>query len=291
MTARKPTAQPLAQLLDGRPVLVPRGGATGERIARLLAEHGAGAVLVPLIQQEPPRDGEPFAAAVADLNRGAYDWVAVTSAHGGAALVAHGARPGTARVAAVGPATAATLTAAGFAVDLVPAEFTGERLGATLVDTVSAASGPRGIGPTRVLLPLSEIADTTLEDALRVAGLSAHRVTAYRTVASPADAVADAALGDRLGAVLVLSASGARALAARFAPLPPGTVVAAIGEPTARELTRLGIPAAVVARDHTAEGAVAALVAHASHNSQAAEAAEAAQAAHRQDTHTEGTAQ
>lgn len=285
MTARKPHARPLARLLDGRPVLVPRGGEAGERIARLLAEHGAEAVLVPLIQQEPPRDGEPLAAAVADLNRGAYDWVAVTSAHGAAALVAHGARPGTARVAAVGPATAAALTAAGFAVELVPAEFTGERLGEALVDTVRADVGPRGIGPRRVLLPLSEIAETTLEDALRAAGLSADRVTAYRTVPVEADAAADAALGDRIGAVLVLSSSGARALAARFAPLPPGTVVAAIGEPTASELARLGIPAAVVAREHTAEGAVAALVAHASHESQAA------QAAHTQDHHTEGTAQ
>lgn len=248
--------QPLARLLGGRPVLVPRGGDRGEAMALLLAEHGAQAALVPLIEQVLPRDNAPLEESVTQLNRGAFDWVAVTSVHGAQALIAAGARPGSARIAAVGPATAAALTTAGFAVDLVPPEFTGAELAARLVDTICAQRNPGG----RVLLPLSEIAEPTIEEGLRAAGFAPHRVTAYRTVPARADPAADAALGPRLGAALVLSSSGARALVARFAPLPQTVVVAAIGAPTARELSRLGLPPAVIAPVHTAAGTVAALV-------------------------------
>lgn len=306
---------PLARLLAGRLVLVPRGGERGEQTARQLAALEAGAVLVPLIEQVPPLDSAPFAAAVAALNSGAYDWVAVTSAHGAAALIAAGARPGSARVAAVGPATAERLTAAGFAVDLVPPEFTGAELAAHLVEVIrtgGAASDPVGAGSTappstplsdqpelsdqpaahpseshRVLLPLSEIAEPTLEHGLREAGLVPERVTAYRTLPVAPDAAADAELLPLLGAALVFSSSGARALAERFAPLPDGVVVAAIGEPTARELARLGIPAAVVAAEHTAAGTVSALAAYA----ECAAAATSGPTPNLLTTDSEGTAQ
>lgn len=247
--------QPLARALDGRLVLVPRDGERGERIARLLADHGAAAALVPLIEQVPPRDTAPLAGAVAEFNRGAFDWVAVTSVHGAQAFIEAGARPGSARIAAVGPATAAALTSAGFAVDLVPPEFTGAELVARLIDTICAQRSPGG----RVLLPLSEIAEPTLEHGLLAAGFSPRRVTAYRTLPAQADPAADAELKPRLGAAIVLSSSGARALVARFAPLPQNVVIAAIGAPTARELSRLGLPPAVIATEHTAAGTVAAL--------------------------------
>lgn len=252
----QPAPQALERLLAGRHVLVPHGGERGERIASLLAKHGAAAALVPLIEQVPPRDSAPLEAAAAQLNSGAFDWVAVTSVHGAQALIAAGARPGSARVAAVGPATAAELNGAGFAVDLVPPAFTGAELAARLVDTIRAQRSPH----SRVLLPLSEIAERTLEEGLRAAGLSPSRVTAYRTVPSQADPAADAELGPSLGAALVLSSSGARALVARFEPVLQTVVVAAIGEPTARELSRLGFPPAVIAPVHTASGAVDALV-------------------------------
>ena len=250
--------------LGGRIVLVPRGGERGEQVATVVRALGGEAALVPLIEQLPPLDRAPLRAAIARLNAGWFGWVAVTSVHGAAALVAGGADPGQARVAAVGPATAARLEAAGFAVDLIPAEYTGERLAERLGSTHEWQSGGAAGDPdsvARVLLPLSDLADETLESGLREAGFEPERVTAYRTVQVAAGR-ADAELRARLGAVLVFSSSGARALADRFAPLPPGALVAAIGEPTARELARLGIPAAVIAAEHTAAGTVHALAAH-----------------------------
>lgn len=250
--------------LGGRIVLVPRGGERGERIAEHVRTLGGEAVLVPLIEQLPPHDGAALRAAIARVNAGHYGWVAVTSVHGADALISGGALSGRARIAAVGPATAERLEAAGFDVDLIPAEFTGarlaERLAAQRVGGAGAAVGDPDPAD-RVLLPLSDLADQTVENGLREAGFEPERVTAYRTV--PVAAVrADAELRPRLGAALVFSSSGARALAGRFAPLPPGALVAAIGEPTARELARLGIPAAVVAAEHTAAGTVRALAEH-----------------------------
>ncbi|MFD2775737.1 uroporphyrinogen-III synthase, partial [Leucobacter albus] len=274
--------------LAGLRVLVPRGGGAGERIAEAVRGLGGEPALVPLIEQHPPGDPAALAAAAEGFNRGTYDWVAITSAHGARAFVAAGANPtaggvirgpaggadraaaaagagarATApeetgappRIAAVGPATAAALTAAGFPVDLIPAEFTGSRLAEHLAATILAEPGGNG----RVLLPLSDLAEPTLELGLSSAGLAPERVTAYRTLPAPADPEADAALRPLLGAVLVLSSSGARALAARFGPLPEETIVVAIGQPTAAELARLQMPAAVVATVHTGEGAVAAL--------------------------------
>ncbi|GAA2827137.1 uroporphyrinogen-III synthase [Leucobacter komagatae] len=250
--------------LGGRLVLVPRGGERGERTADDVRALGGEAVLVPLIEQLPPHDGAALRAAIARVNAGQYGWVAVTSVHGADALITGEALPGRARIAAVGPATAERLEAAGFDVDLIPDEFTGARLAERLAAQREGGAGGAAGDPDlsgRVLLPLSDLADETVERGLRAAGFEPERVTAYRTVAAAAGR-ADAELRPRLGAVLVFSSSGARALAGRFAPLPPGALVAAIGEPTARELARLGIPAAVIAAEHTAAGTVRALAEH-----------------------------
>lgn len=281
-----PACGPSFRSLGGRLVLVPRDAASGARIASEIQSLGGQAVHVSLIEQRPPRDPAPLERAVERLNAGHYGWVAVTSASGADALVAAGAVPGPAgrgaRFAAVGPATAERLQNAGFRVEVMPVEFTGARLAEELAATIAGALGARDTAEqsreARVLLPLSDIAEPTVEARLLTAGLSPERVTAYRTVsvgpddrAAPGDIASgerlgDAAISERLGAgpsaALVLSSSGARALAARFAPLPPTTLVAAIGEPTAKELARLGIPPAVVASEHTALGTVRALAEH-----------------------------
>ncbi|MGO3146294.1 MAG: uroporphyrinogen-III synthase [Leucobacter sp.] len=265
----------MSEKLAGCHVLVSSGGTFGERIAASIRSHGGTPVLVALTEYRPPSDPAVLRDAVARWNAGAYDWLVVTSARGVDAITTAGALPGKGRIAAVGPATADELAQAGLltgdAPDLQPhRDFTGAALAQALIAELRAKDNPVG---ARVLLPLSEIAEPTLERALRDAGHHPDRVTAYRTIQAPADPVADIALAAKfsaakLGAVLVLSASGARALAHRFAPLDPRTVVAAIGEPTARELARLGISAHVVAATHTGEGVVDALAAHIGHHSE-----------------------
>lgn len=216
---------------DGPVVLVPRGGAWGERVAHLLTAWGARPWLLPMIRTETAESPE-LAAARADLATGVYDWVAITSAAAVPAL------PDTvrARIAAVGPATATALREAGYAVDLVPA---GPDYSA---DAMLGQWHPQG----RVLLLHSDLAGTALRDGLRAAGAQVDEVVAYRTTATEL-ATEDA--GDlrtgRADAALVSSGSVARALAA--ARVAPSTRIACLGPRTASVARECGLDVALTA--------------------------------------------
>ncbi|MDI6022506.1 uroporphyrinogen-III synthase [Leucobacter sp. UT-8R-CII-1-4] len=247
--------------LAGMRVLVPRDGSSGEQIGDLVRERGGAPVLVRLIKHAEPSDAAALHDAISLWNSGYFDWLVVTSARTVEVLLETGARRDIGRIAAVGPATAKALSEAGFRVALTPeCEFTGEALGLALTEELRANAVPGG--SARVLLPLSEIAEPTVERALFDAGHQPTRVTAYCTAPAPAEPLNDAALASELEAVLVFSASGARALATRFAPLPERTIIAAIGQPTARILTGLKMPPNVIATEHTAEGVVEELAAY-----------------------------
>ena len=260
--------------LAGIRVLVPRGLVDGAPIAERVRELGGEPVCVPLLTAEAPtgEDAEAFAHAVTRWNAGQYDWAALTSARGAEAFVLAGALPHLgARIAAVGPVTAAVLRDAGFEVEVMPETFTGAALGDALVAVLDSQSGDAGASAW-VLLPLSDIAAPTVERALLTAGHRPDRVTAYRTVALPATPVEDAALAATVDAVLVLSGSGARATLARFPGLSADVRFVAIGQPTATELERLGRSAPITATIHSGTGTVDALAAsyltHTTHPSQ-----------------------
>src|SRR5690606_10987088 len=90
------------------------------------------------------------------------------------------------RVAAVGRATAEAARAAGWEVDVVPAEETGTALVVALREA--------GLGPgSRVLLPISALGSDTVPAGLRGLGATVDRVTAYRTVPADLDRAACAA--------------------------------------------------------------------------------------------------
>jgi uroporphyrinogen-III synthase len=266
--------------LAGRRILVPRDGATGERWAAAIRERGGEAIVVALTETAPPEDSSALADAVERWNRGTYDWLVLTSANGAHAVADAGARPGAAEVAAVGPATAEALRERGFRVMLQPEhDFSAAGLAEALLDRIGiAAAGTAGAGSAtgrpadpadvrRLLLPLSEIASDELERALAAAGHVPERVTAYRTLPAPRDAVREAEIvAGGVDAILVLSGSGAAELVRRFGPprtgsLPGGSLLAAIGEPTARALAAHGLRADAVAPRHTVDGLLDALAA------------------------------
>lgn len=255
--------------LAGRRVLIPRGGAAGERWSAAVREYGGDPVAVPLIAAVPPGDPAPLSAAVALWNRGGYDWLAVTSPRGVAAIVEAGAIPRfDRRVAAVGPATAEALLDAGFRVDLLPLrEYSAEGLAAALLHRLQRVqwqdrTAPHGV---TVLLPLSELAGDTLERALAEAGHRVERVDAYTVAPAGTGSVHDDGLGvpGALDAILVTSGSVAREVARRFAAAlaQPDTrpIIVALGEPTAAVLETLGLPADAVAEEHTLGGMLRAL--------------------------------
>lgn len=238
--------------LAGVRVLITRGGAAGERDAAAVRRRGGRPLLAPLTVIAPPADSGPLRGAAAAWNRGDYDWLLITSANAADAFADAGAlsprrsEAGRPRVAAVGDVTADALRAHGFAPDLVPdADFSATGLAAALLERLT------GSGLT-FLFPVSELADRTLETALSRAGHRVERVTAYRTLPAPRDAAVESRVSaGEVDVILILSASAARETARRFAPLPPGVKLAAIGGPSARALAADGLSADVVADPHT----------------------------------------
>ena len=249
--------------LSGLRVLIPRAGDLGAALHEKILARGGVPTIAPLIETVPPRDPDAFAAAVARWNNGEYDWIVTTSANTAQALAAASALPQPhARTAAVGPVTAAAMQELGFRVHVIPGrDFSADGLAASLraaLPTAQPAGAPNpgeGARPVRILFPVSELADTRLEQALRDAGHEVDRVGAYSTALAPEiPGLREEVAAGQFDVLLVTSGSAARAIAERLAPLPQGTLLAAIGRPTAGALDRAGLRADIVADLSTTDG-------------------------------------
>jgi uroporphyrinogen-III synthase len=237
--------------LQGARVLLPRGEELGDRLASAVRRYGGDPVIAPIIEFHEPADSTLLAASCRRLTAGAYDWVAVTSATTVGALVHHGVSiPESTRVAVVGPATRDAMQAAGYATDFMPI---GGFSAQAMVTEWPASNGT-------VLLPQSAIAERTLADGLTARGLSVTTVVAYETRELDwTDDIRHQLAEGKFTAVLLTSASVARAVASQAGLLAASTVVACIGESTAAGAREAGLPVHAIAEQSTAEGLVDAL--------------------------------
>jgi uroporphyrinogen III methyltransferase/synthase len=243
--------------LFGRRVVVTRTRAQASQLATALREAGADPVEVPVIAVADPRDG---GAALVDAaaRLGAYDWVVVTSPNGARRLLdavsAGGgdARSfGAARVAAIGPSSAAVLAAGGIRADVVPDRFVAEALLAAL-----PGAPPEG---GRVLLARAEVARDVLPDGMRAAGWTVDVVDAYRTIAAPLGEGQRAAV-TTADVITFTSSSTVERFLEAFGPDAVPPVVACIGPITAATARAHGLTVDIEAPSHTVPGLVAALV-------------------------------
>ncbi len=228
--------------LAGWRVLIPRGGDRGEEFADLLRDLGARPTVAPLIGFAAPADATPLDAALDRLAAGHYDWLLLTSATTVDALAARGAQPATrTRVAVVGDRTADAARLAGYRVDLVP---TGDHSAQGMLRAWPAT------GAARALLPVSDLADSTLSDGLARLGVEVDRVIAYRSVpiAAPEGLAAEVADGG-FRAILVTAGSVAARLAAEFPVIPGDTLVVCIGPRTADATRAVGLPVHAIAAE------------------------------------------
>lgn len=237
--------------LFGRRIVVTRTPQQASELVAALSAVGADCIEVPTISVVDPVDGGA-ALRIAAAGVAGYDWVVFASANAVTrfgTLLRDARDFGSARLAAVGPGTAAALCGLGLVADLVPESAVAESL-------VTAM----GKGPGRVLLPRSAAGRETLLDGLRAAGWEVDAVDAYRTV--PA-AITEAARAEvaAADAVTFTSSSTVRNFVAAIgvAQLPP--VVACIGPVTAATAVAAGIHVDAVASPHTVAGLVEALVA------------------------------
>jgi uroporphyrinogen III methyltransferase/synthase len=159
---------------------------------------------------------------------------------------------GSAKIAAIGPATAEALAARGLITDLAPGEYRAEALAAALAPTVAGL---------RVLLVRASRGREVLAEQLSAAGAVVTQAVAYhsRDVDQPDPEVAQALAAGRVDWTTVTSSAIARALVTLFGVSLRQTKLVAISPLTAGVLAELGYPAALVANEYTADGMIDAI--------------------------------
>jgi uroporphyrinogen III methyltransferase/synthase len=237
--------------LEGRSVAVTRARAQASGLARELEALGARVVQAPVIRIRtlpgPPLDPSP------------YDLVCLTSQNGVVALFERLRSAGRdaralagARVAAIGPATAAALDEHGIAADIVPERFLAEALAEALAK----------VPVRRALVARAAGARDVLPDLLRARGAEVDVLELYETVA---EAPGEAALLAARGADYITFTSSSTV---RFflqgvggkAGLSPLTRIVSIGPVTSATLRERGLEPDVEATRHDVDGVVEAVV-------------------------------
>jgi uroporphyrinogen-III synthase len=158
-------------------------------------------------------------------------------------------------VAAVGPATAAALTAEGVEPDVVASEYDAAGLAASMLE--------RGVSGGSVWLPVAEDARGGLAEALRTGGAAVTVQRIYRSVMpESAPERLRAALAAGIDAITLTSGSTARHLVQALGgeAVPPGAVIVCIGDQTAAAARTAGLDVRAVADVASVDGVVNALI-------------------------------
>jgi uroporphyrinogen III methyltransferase/synthase len=236
--------------LTGATVAVTRARAQASRLAATLRGLGAEVVEAPAIRIVPLDGPAP--------EIGLYDLVCLTSPNGVRLLFERLLQAGLdaralagARVAAIGPGTAAALHSHGVTADVVPERFVAEALAEALAD----------VPVRRALVARAAEARDVLPEALRERGAEVDVLALYETVAEPlSDAQLEAVA--RADYVTFTSSSTVRFLVQAGAR-PAGRIVS-IGPVTSATLREHGLEPDVEAAQHDIEGLVSALIRDAS---------------------------
>ncbi len=251
------------QKLQGKRIVVTRPEEQSGALVERLAALGAIVRVCPMIAIAPPEDCALLDAAIQRLPE--YDWLMLTSANAVhslfqrmAALGVGTTFPPHVKIGVVGPATANALSVS-LHPDFMPSVHTAEGMLAELGD----------IAGQRVLIPAADIARETLAEGLRQRGAQVDVVTAYRTV--PGEGVQQLVSllrDDMADAITFTSPSTVRYMLQGLAEQGVSNsvdqikrvAVVCIGPTTADAAREAGLQVASVAREHTIDGLVAAVV-------------------------------
>lgn len=161
-------------------IVVTRSRRQASELVEQLTLLGADVLEFPTIRIEPPRDPQPLENAIIQILR--YDWIIFTSVNGVDSffqvLTSQGfdaRRLASAKICAIGPATAARLQTFGITADLVPAQFIAESI-------VEALRTRESLEDMRFLLPRADIARPDLANLLRHEEAIVDEIIAYHTV-------------------------------------------------------------------------------------------------------------
>ncbi|HZR80673.1 MAG TPA: uroporphyrinogen-III C-methyltransferase [Candidatus Binatia bacterium] len=255
--------------LFGRRIVVTRARAQASRFAALLAERGAEVVECPAIEIAPPDSYDALDRAIDRLD--GYDWVLFTSVNGVDRFFDRLDERGVdvralhrARIAAIGPETARSLSRLHLRSAVVPDDFRAEGL--------IAALSAESLAGARVLLPRAAGAREILPRELERLGAEVEEVVTYRSVRPPESAAIlhDALAAGPVDAVAFTSSSTVRGFLALLAEVDPShqrldlarVAVACIGPVTADTAREAGLSVAIVAESYTVPALATAIERH-----------------------------
>ncbi|CAN5855096.1 uroporphyrinogen-III C-methyltransferase [soil metagenome] len=251
--------------LFGRRVVVTRARAQAGELSAELERLGAEVDEFQTIEICTPEDFGPLDAAIRELH--SFGLIVFTSVNGVDAFLARlrhhmldlRAVPRSAKLAAIGPATAERLDEAGLRVDVVPDEYRAEAL-VEVLDTGQLAG-------ERVLIPRAKVAREVLPEKLREAGAEVVVPPAYESVPS-SQGKEELSLRLQAGEVDCVTFTASSTVenfvgafgAGEAARLLAGTRVACIGPITADTARKRGLRVDAQADEYTIPGLVEAVV-------------------------------
>jgi uroporphyrinogen III methyltransferase / synthase len=247
--------------LFGQRIVVTRARMQAGDFVHRLVELGAEVLEIPAIKTVPTSDKQDIVDVLLGLN--AYDWLVFTSANGVTTFFDFFFKCfqdlrdlGGARIAAVGPATAAKLRELHLQVDLVPDEALGVKI-------AEAFAKFENIENLKVCLLRAGKANPDLPHELEKLGAIVDDITIYHTVAETEDLSGVGASLLEHGADWITFTSGSTVehFHARF-DLPgllkkfPQIKLASIGPETSKAIRAFGLVPALEAKEHTTDGLV-----------------------------------
>jgi uroporphyrinogen-III synthase len=250
--------------LDGKYIINTRAVHQAEALNLLLRDKGAIPLNYPCIAIIPPQDQSELDAALADLTVGQFDWLILTSSNTVVSLSQRiealelNLQNAPFKTAAIGPATAEAAKELVHipSIDHLPADYVAEAL---------AQSLPILQG-TRIFLPESSIARSTLTDILIERGAEVCVVDAYQTVCGHGGVVISEYIAkNQIDAITFTSSSTVICFGERLnkegihQESILALCVACIGPKTAATAYQCGFQNVAVASENTLDGLLAAL--------------------------------
>ncbi len=251
--------------LSGQRIVVTRSRLQAARFAQKLSALGAEVLEIPVVKGIPPDNKSDLVDAFLSLN--SYDWLVFTSPNGVLAFFDLFFKQfpdlrdfGGARIAAVGPGTAAAVRSFYLEVNAMPKDFIGKNVAEAMAEDGSLEN-------SKVCLFRAENASDDLPNALEEFGAIVDDIGIYQTVPEDADpgGISKNFLESGADWLTFTSGSTVEFFHARF-NLPklmdqfPRMKIAVIGPETAKAVRALNLAPHVEAREHTTDGLIAELL-------------------------------
>lgn len=251
--------------LFGQRIVVTRAADQAADLTKHFTDLGADVLEIPCIKTAPPTQLQDLMDALLEIN--SYEWLVFTSPKGVTTFFNYFFKAhqdmrdiGGARIAAVGPATAAKLRELHLQVDLMPVEAVGKKIAA-------AFKKHQDIENVKMCLFRAEKANPDLPKALEELGAIIDDIPVYQTVAESTVATPASEKLLEAGANWLTFTSGStvehfharfdlRALLKKF----PQIKLASIGPETTKALETLGLKPNIEAKQHTMEGLAASVL-------------------------------